>query len=264
MHRPPSPPQAAASGGASPHIALPPGRIDLWCVPLAGFGADEQAACLALLSETEQARHRRFAVEPARLQYLATRGLVRTTLSRYAPRPPQDWRFDTNPFGRPLIEAGQCDGRLFFSLSHTGGLAVCAVAATPEIGVDVERWDRAADPLALAPSVLAPEETTRLIEARPEERARLFLTAWTLKEAYVKARGMGLALPLRGVRFDIDAGDPKAHFAAGIADDPGRWTFRMLAPTAEHALALAVAAAPDHGLDIRMKATRAINRPDDA
>ena len=187
-------------------------RIDLWYVPLEGFSPADQATCLELLSDNEQVRHSAFKSDSARQQYLAARGLVRTTLSRYRGVAPKDWRFATSSYGRPFIDAIHGIDDLHFSLSHTHGMVVCAVGGVDELGVDVERNDRANDLAGLAGTVLARGEQVRFNALADDKRPAFFFTLWTLKEAYLKARGIGLSLPMNGLCFDADASAPVRAF----------------------------------------------------
>ena len=100
-------------------------------------------AYFGLLSPDERTRHARFLNERARHEYLLTRALCRTVLSRYAAVAPTDWRFRTNQWGRPEVDRpSPAYADLRFNLSNTRGLVVCAVAQGGEIGVDVELIDR--------------------------------------------------------------------------------------------------------------------------
>jgi 4'-phosphopantetheinyl transferase len=180
-----------------------------------------------LMTEEEQKRQRAFVQERHRLEYLLTRALVRTALSRYRPVSAASWRFTTNEYGSPRVEP-PCG--LVFNLSNTPSMIVCAVTEGAAIGVDVEPHDRGGQVLDVAESVFAPLERAGL-EALPEGRRRdRALSLWTLKEAYIKARGMGLSLPLNGFAFRFDDPDdvPRITFAPSIADDPGRWWFRTI------------------------------------
>jgi len=138
-----------------------PGQVDLWYVLLDDFGADDQAACLRLLSEPERDRYDAFKSRFARLQHLAARGLIRTTLSRYRDIAPEHWRFTTNRYGRPFIDNSLGVGDLHFSLSHTHGMVACAVASIEEIGIDVEQRERDAGLTELSAAVLSPQERAR-------------------------------------------------------------------------------------------------------
>jgi 4'-phosphopantetheinyl transferase len=119
-------------------------------------------------------------------------------------------------------------------------MVVCAVAEKVDLGVDVEPLVRAEEILKVAPTVFAAEEQEALeLLAEPDKRDRA-VSLWTLKEAYIKARGMGLALPLKAFafRFKADA-PPEVSFVPPIVDRPERWSFRTF-DVAGHRIALAV------------------------
>ena len=235
-----------------------PKRIDLWYARLDDFTAEDQAACLRLLSGAERQRHDAFKSQDARLQYLAGRGLVRTTLSRYRDVVPDQWRFRANPHDRPFVDPELGIADLYFNLSHTHGLVVCAVGSIEEIGVDVERRDRNVGLDELAPVVLAPAELERFAKLPPADRPEFFFARWTLKEAYVKARGMGLALPVKDICLDMGDHSPTMSFTSVIDDEPSRWRLWSLRLTEEHVAGIAAAPAGRLGVDVRK--TRAINQ----
>lgn len=220
---------------------LPPdGQIDLWIAALS-CDAGGWSRGRHLLDESELIRYERFRCEDARLQFLVGRILLRTTLSRYASREATWWRFRQNPYGRPAIYgADEVSSRLFFNLTHTRGMVICAIANTERVGVDVERRDRSLDVNAMAPSCLSLLEITRLRACPPDRRIEAFLTNWTLKEAYIKAQGVGLNIPLQSFWVD-PAGDPPTlgAFDHGI-EDARCWRFQTLLLGEAHIAAVAV------------------------
>jgi 4'-phosphopantetheinyl transferase len=223
-------------------LQLQAGQVDVWLASLSNVSSSEAFAYLQLLSEPEQAQWQRFKVEDARLQYLVTRALVRTTLSRYADVPAQTWQFETNAYGRPHISQPQASRNLRFNLSNTTGLVACAVSMDCEIGIDVENITRTVDTDAVAPSVFAPAELADFREATLEDRRDRFFSYWTLKESYIKARRMGLSLPLDAFWFELGGKSPLLRVTDRCPDIPDRWRFYQHAPTDEHVAAVAVAA----------------------
>ncbi len=217
------------------------GHVDIWMMSIPDEDDGWPASYLHILSEAEINRLNRFIAAGARRQYLAGRVLVRTTLSRYADVAAHEWRFDANAYGRPYITWPRQYQSLQFNLSHTDGLAACAVAEDCEIGVDVENVARDLDFEALAPSVFAASEVAQITRSAAADRSRLFYSYWTLKEAYIKARGMGLSLALDGFWFDLGGATPRANFSSKCPDDSRRWHFREYAATPRHKLAVAVA-----------------------
>jgi 4'-phosphopantetheinyl transferase len=198
------------------------------------------AACRAMLSDDERARLARLRREPDRRAFLVAHALVRSALSRYAGVPPEGWTFATNRWGRPEVAGPGAGPALRFSLSHTSGLVACAVALDCDCGVDVESSDRGGNPLGVAQRVLAPKELADLDSRTAGERHDRFLAYWTLKEAYVKARGLGLSLPLRQLSFSVTGERIRIEFAAPGEDAAHSWQFSLLRPTPHHVLAVAV------------------------
>lgn len=185
-----------------------------------------------LLTKEERDRVARPTFPARRREILLTRMLVRTTLSRYEDVDPRDWRFGVGERGRPFIEHSTLD----FNLSHTEGMIVCLVAAIPGAGVDVEFLPRKNDTARVAKHFFAPQEQAGL----PDR----FFDYWTLKEAYIKARGKGLALPLDGFWFDISGEEPTISFDHRIPDDPSLWRFETLALSADHLCSVALPMGP--------------------
>jgi len=233
-------------------LCIAGGQVDVWLTSLAAVSDELRSAYAQLLSESERTRCQRFLVAGARDQYLVGRALIRTSLSRYADVRARDWSFAMNQHGRPDVAEPAACRDLKFNLSHTNGLVCCAVTRANAIGVDVEDTDRTVDPLALAPSVFAPAEIDDVAAATGEGRYRRFFSYWTLKEAYIKARGMGLALPLDGFWFDLRGASPRIHFTEQCPDRSERWHFYQWTPTLRHRLALAVAPARAAVPEIRL------------
>jgi phosphopantetheinyl transferase len=135
--------------------------------------------------------------------------------------------------GKPALDPAQALPDLHFSLSHTRGLAACAVGRPHALGIDAEAW-RAPAPIELAARYFAPAEA-RLVAA-PAERPSTFYRLWTLKEAYLKATGHGLAAPLDSFALSLD---PVA-IAVATPDSAAPWHFAEFRPGPAHSLALAV------------------------
>jgi 4'-phosphopantetheinyl transferase len=197
---------------------------------------------LGCLSEDEKARHRRYLRAEDASLFLTARVLLRHALSRYASVEPHAWRFEAGPFGRPELSEAHRPLSLSFNVSHTGGLAACAVTRMAQVGLDVESVHRSVDPLRIARHAFAPREREEL-EALPErERKERFIELWTLKEAYAKARGLGLRLPLRSIEFDLSGPVPHARLLPTPDDDPTAWHFHLWRPEEGFRGALAVRA----------------------
>ncbi|MGH9392364.1 MAG: 4'-phosphopantetheinyl transferase family protein, partial [Vicinamibacteria bacterium] len=194
----------------------------------------------ALLTADERAKVSRYRFEKDRHASLVTRALVRTVLSRYAAVSPGGWRFVANEFGRPEIQEPREERSLRFNLSHTEGLVVCLVSRDREVGVDVEDRTRGGDLLDIADRFFSPFEVKALRALPPEEQMDRFFLYWTLKESYIKARGMGLALSLSAFSFDLDSPGSgiRILLEPSLDDDPGRWQFSALSYGRRHTIAL--------------------------
>jgi len=195
----------------------------------------------ALLSADERERMARFVFDRDRRAFLVTRAHVRTMLSRYAAVAPADWRFVESVHGRPeIFDRPASAPDLRFNISHTDGLIACAVTIGREVGVDVEHIGRHLTH-DVAGRFFAPDEVTDLRRLPLEDQERVFFDYWTLKEAYIKARGFGLALPLADFAFKLNPpGPPAITFEPSLEDDPSTWQFMQDWPTPQHRLGLAV------------------------
>ena len=204
--------------------------------PLAGETA---ARWVTRLPDAERARFERFKHERSAHEFLVGRLLVRQWLAALTGHLPNDWQFVEGFRGRPEIAGPSTSLR--FNLAHSGGVVACIVTDDRQAGVDVEDLGRRLVEPDLWHRYCAPSEVAD-IEAQPEqERHHRFLTYWTLKEAYIKARGFGLALPLGDFAFRLAPPDnPTITFEPSMKDDPGTWQFMQDWPTPQHRLGLAV------------------------
>ena len=224
-----------------PSRELSPGEVHVWLARPEAIPARQLEAYVPLESGEERERRLRLRFEHHRIERLVAVALVRTSLSRYAPVEPADWIFQRNDRGRPDLAPGQCDPALAFNLSHTRGLVACAVARQAEVGVDVEWTARRGRTVAIADRFFSRREV-RELQALPDARRRdRFFDYWTLKESYIKARGMGLAIPLRAFSFHLDDASPiRISFDPTLEDDPSSWQFALFRPGDAHRLAVCV------------------------
>lgn len=202
------------------------------------------------LSPDEQERWQRFRLEGDRQRFLLARALVRSVLAAYVQQLPQALQFARNRYGKPELVQVDADPaqHLKFNISHTQGLLVLAVTLADEIGVDVESTTREAEMLALAERYFAASEVSMLRAAAPLQLRELFFRLWTLKEAYVKARGLGLQLGLDSFAFGFDPALQPALLQA-TGDDAGRWSCFSLSHADEFRIAVVVNA-PAVAIDV--------------
>lgn len=203
--------------------------VDVWVLATAALVRDGTMARLErALAADERERLPAFRVDADRLAYAAAHGVVRHALSALAPGvPPEAWTFRTGPRGRPEVDGPAAHRGLRFNLSHTRGTVACVVADGVPCGIDVERRDGAADVDLLSRGVLTAVERRRLGGLDDAARRAEFFRYWTLKEAYAKARGDGVLLPLDRCEFDPSADPIRARFAPALADDEQAWWFEQ-------------------------------------
>ncbi|WP_437661519.1 4'-phosphopantetheinyl transferase family protein [Sorangium sp. So ce1182] len=238
-------------------LELAPGVAHLWYV-FSDPVRDEAllAAYHRLMAPDEATQQARFLFANNRHEYLLTRALVRTVLSKYAPVAPEAWTFVRNEFGRPSIAGPAGVPPLRFNLSNTHGLIACLVALDRDVGVDVEDTERSSSAMDIADRFFSPSEV-RALRAQPSERQRArFFEYWTLKESYIKARGMGLAIPLDHFSFDLDGGpEIGISFDPRLDDDRSAWQFALYRPSGRHTMAAAVRKGADPPLSIELRET---------
>src|SRR5579875_99593 len=215
-----------------------PNQIDVWCISLAAED-DEVEHWLGLLSKDEVERADRFYFEQHRRRFIIGRGAMRQILSSYAGARPEKLVFTYSTEGKPELASafGQCG--IAFNMSHSADLALLAVARGQAVGVDVEWVNPDFAIQELAERFFSKNEASMLQQVAEEERARAFFSCWTRKEAYLKALGCGLQLPLD--RFEVAFGPGVPPKLLSIADEPAevtRWSMYDVAAPEEYAAAL--------------------------
>lgn len=189
-------------------------------------------ACAALLSDEERMRWQRYRFARSRREYLATHALARTALAGAYPIAPADWSFTTNEYGKPAIIP---DCGLRFNLSNSPGMVVCLIAHGADVGVDIEPTARAEKILALQTEVFSAKEREQLAALSAPEQLDRAVALWTLKESYIKARGMGLRLPLRKISFLFDATEGiRLELESELQDTPDCWRFCLIDHAGHH------------------------------
>lgn len=203
-------------------------------------------ALLDVLSEEERAKVARFAAPEDGDLYLTAHALTRCLLSRLVGDPPAALQFRSGERGRPELAGPAAESGVRFNLSHTRGLAACGVTLHAAIGVDVEQHTRKVELDSVGRRVFSPQELASLAALSGEAQRRRFFDLWTLKEAYVKATGKGLASPLRSVTVSAEAPDPvPIHFSDPSLDRADGWCLRRLQLPPSHSLAVALDATAD-------------------
>jgi 4'-phosphopantetheinyl transferase len=219
-------------------LRLSDGEIHLWfAFPGETGNPQTPASARPVLDDGEQTRMARLHFPEGRRLFGVSHTLVRTALSRYSETPPGEWRFVKNAHGKPSIDPDIDSSPLRFSLAHTRGLAVVAVTEGADVGADVERADRIVDTTRLSSRFFSPEEAAALQE--------------TLKESYIKARGLGLSLPLASFSFRLAGECPFRIGFSGDDSAPGDWRFAALSPLPQYVAAVGIAPARPGPVRIR-------------
>jgi 4'-phosphopantetheinyl transferase len=204
------------------------------------------------LTPDERGRAERFRFENLRHSFVLTRGALRVLLGRYLHIPPAKIQIAYGSKGKPRLAEPEL---ATFNVSHSGGLAVFGFAASSEIGVDVEEVRPMADMLDIAQRFFCPGEAADLISLPANQRERGFFRCWTRKEAYIKALGEGLSVPLDGFQVTLRPGEPaKIIHLARDANAARTWRLCDLELSSGYVGALAY-----HGLKRQLHLLQPIN-----
>jgi len=207
--------------------SLQTAEVHIWAVRILSDGGCIDAL-YRTLSPDEQQRARSFRFDEHRNDYIAARGLLRAILAGYTGQPAEAIRFQYGPRGKPYLQDPE-NRRLQFNLSHSEHCAVYAVVQDCELGVDVERIKELADMDSVARRFFSHAEVADLQTVRSELHTLAFYNCWTRKEAYIKAVGSGLSLPLDQFRVSLLPGQPAALLSLkDDADSASRWSVHEL------------------------------------
>jgi 4'-phosphopantetheinyl transferase len=202
-------------------------EVSVWRASLSGDAA-RTAAWWDMLSPGERTRAERLRLPEHRAHFIAAHGQLREVLGSCLATPPEQIEFRSAPGGKPVLD-GACAGRLKFSMSHSGGVALYAVAKDRRVGVDIERIRPGMCFMEIAWRFYSPREYAELESLPDEQRGRAFFQLWTRKEACAKASGRGLSVPFEELADgpppgwslrDLDVG---ADYAAAVVAEGRDW-----------------------------------------
>ncbi|KAA0596528.1 4'-phosphopantetheinyl transferase [Azospirillum lipoferum] len=202
------PATGTVTGPAGDYV-LAPGLIRVWFADLTALSA-HKAAMRALLSNDEVERADRFMMERLTDRFILRRGLLRLLLGRCTGRDPAGLVFDYGTHGKPALPGGPA-----FNLSDSEDSLAIAVAAEGRIGVDIERLRPIESADGIADRFFHIAERAALQGLAPERRDEGFLLAWTRKEAFIKAAGVGLSMPLDQFAVEVRPDAPPALLEIG-------------------------------------------------
>jgi 4'-phosphopantetheinyl transferase len=220
--------------------ALPDHEVHVWRAGLA-WSSDCMRRLTDTLSPDEQERAARFHFDIDRRRHIVARGLLRRLLARVLRTTPDRLRFDYSATGKPRLAGDPAEANLEFNVSHSGDLVLIAVTVGRAVGIDVERIraDMAVD--RIAAQFFSARECAALAALPPHLQCDGFFACWTRKEAYIKARGDGLSLPLN--QFDVSLLPGQPARLLETRPDPAearRWVLQELNVGPDHKAALAV------------------------
>jgi 4'-phosphopantetheinyl transferase len=204
-------------------LALANNEIHVWRARL-DLNAESLERMRSTLAGDEQTRADRFHFDRDRNHFLACRGILRELLGSYLNRSPTSLAFSYGAFGKPALRLEDSSAPIHFNVAHSNGLALLAFARRCEIGIDLEsiRADFAGD--EIAQHYFSKQELTEL-RALPETMRTVgFFECWTRKEAYIKARGLGLQIPLQSFSVSLTPDQPETL----QSEDASRWKLRSI------------------------------------
>jgi 4'-phosphopantetheinyl transferase len=214
-----------------------------------------------MLSPDERARASRFHFPQHRLAYVFAHVVLRDVLSRYLQCSRREIRFAENAFGKPFLDDVSGGRAVEFSLSHSGGLVVVGLCRGRRIGIDVEEIRPMDDISAIAESYFTPQECAFILREQRLGRQHAFWSCWTRKEAYVKAVGKGLSIPLNSFDTLISRREPVAFLEGGPdLGDKAIWQVMNLDLRKGYVTAIAVETAKNRLVHFEWRACPAQNR----
>ncbi len=217
--------------------------LDLWLQPVDETSVKWAETHSSVLDEEETQRWRRYRTDESSALFLVAHVVTRLVLSRYDDRDPAMWQFDRGANGRPEIVGGPFGLR--FNISHTEGMVAVLVHGQADCGVDVEHTWRATDIRGVSRRVFTDAEQDSIFSLPSAQQADRFYQLWTLKEAFIKAKGKGFALPLSKFSFTIATSKSGAEPLIGFACDPALdsepndWQFFTHRPESGHVVSIA-------------------------
>jgi len=212
-------------------------QVDVWRV-LLNASSDSAQWAESTLSADESQRAARFRFDIDRHRFIASHIALRDVISRYLGCEPRQIDFTVGEYGKPAVAS---DINLDFNLSHSGDYALIAVAREYKVGIDVERFRQDMEIDKIARRFFSKEENSELMELPPEQQITGFFNCWTRKEAYIKAHGLGLSLPLNSFDVSLTPKEPAVLRATRPASqEASHWTLLSLDIEDQYAGAVSV------------------------
>jgi 4'-phosphopantetheinyl transferase len=230
-------------------LDLQPHQVDIWRAFLA-FSDDSLDLLEMTLSVDENQRAARFHFQEDKDRFIAAHGCLRDILMQYLHCEPGQLSFSAGPYGKPCLSKNSFDPGLEFNLTHSGNYALVAVTWQRKVGVDLECIRQGISTERIAGHYFSQREVSELMALPSKQREVAFFKCWTRKEAYMKAIGLGLSLPLDS--FDVSLNPAEPAILRATRPDPqevARWSLLSLEVDSGFASAVAV---EGQGLEFRL------------
>lgn len=232
--------------------ALNQNDVHIWCRNTSNLNSNDLKIASQYLSSDEKARRDRLRFELDRRDFTFAHDLLRRALSSYANVDPGDWQFSANHFGKPSIDSIESQLRaLSFNISYTRGWVACAVALNVPLGIDVERVERSQSLRDAANQYFCEEEATWLRQCSDEVREGHIIELWVLKEAFLKATGLGISGPLQEISFRFDESHQIKFFDKSNYFKSNEWQFGLIELAHDIRLAVAIQSSVPSRLSIK-------------
>jgi 4'-phosphopantetheinyl transferase len=209
--------------------------VHVWTIPV-DESPETVPSLLELLSGEERVRAARLRTTELRVRFVVAHGALRSILSGYLGVKPAALTFDSTEAGKPFLPGAPVS----FNLSHSDGLAICAVTMGGQVGVDIERLRRIDDADAIVKRYFAPGELRQYAAVRLPERTAAFFSTWTRKEAFVKAVGSGIQRGLSSFEVEVSPHAVCPRLALDAGEPQGTWSLRSFAPRPQYVAAVAL------------------------
>jgi 4'-phosphopantetheinyl transferase len=215
-------------------------ELHVWLASLE-IASEQLGELKRTLAADEIARAARFYFDRDRRRFVASRGILRAIVANYLETTPGALRFSYNEFGKPRLEGAAQVRDLCFNVSHSGGLTLIAIALARDVGVDIEIIDYSVRTEEVAKSFFSANEIATLARLPQSLRVAGFFNCWTRKEAYIKARGMGLSIPLDSFDVSLSPDGPADVIRTKDSSEISNWKIQNLEIDARCAAAVAAA-----------------------
>ena len=222
---------------------LDAGALHAWCASL-NPPPSVVSAYYEILSPDERERADRFYFEHDRRHFTVARGSLRKLLGLYLQMDPSDIEFYYGEKGKPslawrIASENKRAFDLYFNISHSGGLGLFGFFYGTEIGVDIEKYKEMRDAESIATHYFCKDEVAVFLSLPESQRDEGFFNCWSRKEAYIKATGDGLSMPLDRFEVSLFPGEPARFISVdGDTEEAKNWFLRELEPAPGYAAAV--------------------------